>query len=463
MTSKTFFILILVMAITFQASAVLGADETAAKQAYLDADKKISEMQKEGYPTLPLLDSLNEAEIKYNLNDYNASYTLSINTISDADKIILLQEELLRLTDDLKTLNTLGLDTAALDISLLYAKSDFESANIGIALEEADKLDKEIYPVLSNYSKKYYDELKNYSKSLEEPAALSNFFKEYLRQQEEYYINADYSAFLKGFLKFESLKKIISIQAELEKNIVLLEGKNISFNRLNDSMALFETQVNLSDFENAEKTLSELNSLSKTALSLKLEMDNLTVYYEKISSMGILDNKTAALFELAKKEFSLENYIEAEKKSDETKKALLSLETNNIIFGGLKKASIKKGLKDFFVNNWLTLLIIFVILTLAYKPVKIYLFLKYSVYQRKKLSDEKEAIELLQTELQKEYYIERFIDKKTYKSDFTQYEERKAEIQSRFIFLEEKSKTYSNYLDKIKRITRIFGKKQDKT
>lgn len=455
MKVKLFLTLIFIFALAFLPLDVLSFDENTARAAYLDVEKKVSELQKEGYPTLPIIDILAEAEAKYNIGDYNSSLSFSKEALAKGDQIIIVHSILLTLTDDLEILNSLGFATDELDISLLYAKSDFESANIDLSEKEAAVLSEKIYQTLLNYSRNNYEILKAYHESYvntSKDISSDDFFIRYYEKESEFYRRQEYSLFLKGFLDFDDIKNIIIEHDALLKNIEVINQEKISFLRLNDSLSLFEEEINSQDYSLALKTLSEINTLLMTAITLKEEMVNITVYYNNLDAQGIIDNKTFALFESAKKEFSLENYLDAKLKADETKKALYSLESKNIIFGGLKKASLKKGLKDFFLNNWLALLVIFIISLIAYKPSKAYLLLRYSQFRLRKLNDENNAIKLLQIELQKQYFIEHFIDKKTYKEEFTKFEERKSEIENRLDFFSEKSNDYKTYLKKLKKL-----------
>ena len=114
-------------------------------------------------------------------------------------------------------------------------------------------------------------------------------------------------------------------------------------------------------------------------------------------------------------------------------------------------------MKEFFLNNWKGLLAIIIILIIIYRPTKTYVLLKYSRHALEKCKVEKETISELQKELQTQYYVEHSIDKKTYHDDFSNFEERKTELQNRIDFHEEKSKTYKSYFDRMNKRLNMNG------
>lgn len=455
-----FFILALILIILL---TIVNAEDitnfTAAQAKYQEADTKIQELQRQGYPTLPLIEMLDLARQSFNNLDYNASYHTSQQIISQSETIVQLKTELDELTKGISLLILYGEDTTELELQLLYAKSDFESANIDLSKSEAETLKTKTSGIYQNISSGKFLELKDYSETLKQDNKNITFFNEYYNKQRILYEQRRYIDFLEGDSNLETIKKIISTQEELEKNLETITSEEISLRRKDDSLSLYETFLNTTDYKNAEKTLAELNMLAKTAIALKEEMESLAIEYEQIRELGILDNKTQEKYSLAMKEYSLENYIESKKLFDETRTALSELERQNIIFGGIARAQLKRGLKDFLIQNWATLIILTILITITFKPAKTYSMMKYSKKQMEKLTSEKEIIIELQKELQKQYYIEHFIDKKTYHEDFNRYEERKVEITNKLAMLEENHKEYSDYMEKLRKYARILNKK----
>ena len=465
MSFKQIFSLIFFFAFFFSfVNLIHAANETellgVSQDSYFEADAIIKDMQKKGYPTLPLLDMLSKSMEQFNQALYADSYNTSQEIKIKSDEISLLYKDIERISESLNILKNFDIDTTSLELELLYAKSDFEAANIETSKAEAETLDKKVFPIFLNLSKQKYKEMHTYRENLLINGINESYFEEYYKNETSLYNSKKYFEFLFGYRNFLDLQRIIEQKIEVEKNIIIIKAKNISFERQKGSFELFYLQINEKNYESALNTISNLLNTTKTALKLKNESKTIDSEFERIQSLGILDNKTIDTYNRAKQEFSLENFEEAEKLFLETKKSLQEIETNNIVFGGIRKAELKKNLIDFLINNWILILVVAALIAVLFKPLKKYSQLKIAGFKLSKLKSEKEAIISLQKELQKDYYIGHSIDKKSYHKEFSRIEERKIEIGNQIAMNEEKEKEHNQYFKDLKKKMDIFKRKK---
>ncbi|MBR9691114.1 hypothetical protein GOV08_05525 [Candidatus Woesearchaeota archaeon] len=444
-TNKTIILCILLL-ILIATSTVAIVDSATAQKSIDKADEKITELQKNGLPTLPLIDLLGLARRQYNNSEYNTSYNTSTALLTQADEIEELQKELLSTTEILKILSGYGEDTTSLEISLLFAKSDFEAANIRLSQDQLSKVKKSIEKVSKNYSLTFFFEIEEYKNIRGNESEL---FNNYYKSQKDLLDNNEYYEFLIGFQDFESIKEIISLDQKVQSNLELIEKKGISFNRSNDMIRIYEEYLLEKDYQSASSILTELNSLLETAIFLDEEILNLREEIDRLKELGIAKNYTEIQYDKILKEYEFENYLLAKTLLEQAKQDLIELEKEDIIFAGIKKASLKKGFKDFFLENWLFLLIFIVIISAGYYPAKIFIYLEYYKSSVSKANNEKDVLEKLQTQLQNQYFISHEGDKKSYKTDFSDYEKRRIELIDRITFLNFKIKQYDKKVEKI--------------
>lgn len=452
---KFFFIFLFIITLSSLTSKItIAINQTEAlilsQNTYFEADAIIKDMQKKGYPTLPLIDLLTKSQEEFNTAKYFESINTSNEIKQKSIEIESLYKLLEKITISLKLMNQFGIDTTPQDLKLLYSKSDFEAANIETSRIEAESLDNEIFKIFSNISKQKFKDMETYRENLLINNINETFFEYYYITQKNLFNQREYSEFLENFSKFEALKIIIEQKQEFEQNLIKIKNQNISFERSKAALELFTIQINDSNYVGAKQTIGEINNLSKTALSLKLELLTFKTNYDSIRELGLLNNKTEENYAQIQKEYVLENFKEAERLLVETEKLIQEIEKNNMVFGGIRKAELKKSLYDFFINNWPYIVIIIILSIILFRPLKNYFNLHYLNIKIRRLKLEKEVILEMQKELQKNYYMDHAIDKKSYHKDFQRYEERKIELQNSVGVNEDKTKTLKEYFKKLK-------------
>ena len=407
-------------------------------------------MQQKGYPTLPLMDLLSKSQEQFNNQEYNNSIQTAEEIKLKATQIEELFKKIEKLTTSIKILSTFDIDTTPLDLRLLYVKSDFESANIEISNQESESLDIEVSKIFFNISKQKYKDLETYKENLAINNINETFFEKFYTSSKKEYESKNYFEFLNIYKSFEDIKKIIEQKRDFEQNYQRILNQNISFNRVNGSLDLFEFQINELNYVEAKKTISELNNQSKLALFLRSEIKILDNDFNSAKELGIIDNKTEEYYNKTKSEYSLENFDEANSLLKDTKKRIQDIQSQNIVFGGIRKAQLQKGLKDFFINNWPYLLVLIIISIIIYNPVKRYIGKLLTNNKLVNLKLEREAIISLQKDLQTSYYVDHIIDKKSYHKDFIRFEEKKTDLGNKIALNEEKLRTYDLYFKKLK-------------
>lgn len=453
------------MVILIQSIQSVHSQTTAqeALQSYYDAETKINEMQKKGYPTLPMLDILSQSRDSYNKNLTDQSMNLSEQVLFEAEKIEVLYQKILLITNQSDLLKKYDYDSTEIDFLILNAKSDYESANIDIAQQETDQAQQAINVVLKNISLEKKSELdKDYEDALNAYGTQTLLETQYLELNKTYF-RREYYLFLNGLMTYYKLEDLVITRNEYLQNLKLIKDKQIAFNLSAELESMYEYQISQKDYDPAKNTMNQLKNLSALTIFIDEELINITKKYEELQSLGVMDNQTTQLYESIKSEFLNQNFLTAKENLEKTKDALDRLETQNIILGGINRAKIQRGLKEFLIKNWITMLIILLVVAIITKPIFYLINLKIHGSKLKKYVAEKEAIAELQKDLQKEYFIENLIDKKTYRLEFLNHEERKIELTNKSAFSEQKTRYYENKLKKIKNITKFKRDNEQKT
>lgn len=440
---------------------VLSVTSDEALSSYQDANEKIKELQSNGYPTLPLIDMLSDVETAFNYMNYNLSYDRSQDIFIEANKIIKLQENIVDLSNQIDFLDSYGYDTTEFEIKLLYTKSDYESANIDLAEKNSLEISNKIFLVSSNISSYLYQNLNNYSELLISNNESNILFNNYFSQQKINYHNKKYSIFLKEYPLFDDIKTLIELNKTIYSKLQIINKNNISFNRSSEFVNQLEFYLSEKDYESALNSIIQFDELITLALELNEEIKLVKIDLLRLSELGVIEDNINIKFNNSVKEFKLENFIDSKELLDEVKFDLIEIEKNNLLFNAINRATLKKGFKDFLLNNWLSLSLILLFIILTFKFFKNSYLMIYSKKLIFKFANETAVLITLQKNLQKEYYILKNIDKNDYTENFSDYEERKIQVSSKISYYKSKLKESTDYFDNlIIKIGKLFLSKQ---
>lgn len=455
MKNKYFYFLIYIFLISIiliisisNTVAEITSDES--KLAYDIASQKIEELQNNGYPTLPLLDMLNDAQTRYNYGNYNASKELSENVVSEAEKIVTLKINLLELSSQINALHTFGVDTIDIEMELLYIMADYEAANIDLAIEGKNLLSNKLFILAKNHSSVLYEELEVFKEYLENLNESNDLFNSYYESQKKNYNQKKFDVFLNNYLDFTNIKKIILLNIEFNNNLEFLESNNINFEGSKDLIIIFQEEISNKNYENALITISGGNNITLIAIDVFTKINGLTSEYGRLLALGIMDNKTSDLYTLVLSEFELGNFVYSKELLDQTLDGMVKLESDNILFGGISRASLKKGFIDFLKDYWLHFIVIISFSILTFDFFKNTLVLQNSKKNIRKFELDNSATIDMQKSLQKSYYLDKSMDKNDYKSNFEEFEEQKIQISSLISFNQERIVFCTNYFNNLK-------------
>ncbi|MBR9675590.1 ABC transporter ATP-binding protein [Candidatus Woesearchaeota archaeon] len=458
-TVKTLFLLLVILLVS---SVVYANDPISARESHEAAGVRIEELQQEGYPTLPLININEDARVYFNARNYNASLEKSNEVFREAERIVELQKELIELTELLGLIGDFGVDVISLNLNLLYAKSDFEAANIDLARDEADKVKEDSYILLKNVSEDKIKTLESYNNNFSVKNDNNSLFFSYYNDQKSFFDNQDYASFLLGYDDFGFVKNILEENNTYQKNQEELVNQNISYQRITLLLIEFEEAASKKEYEEAVNIISDANKLAASAIDIRKDILVLEDRISDFESLGILDNLSVNLYESLLKEYSLESFEAAANISVSLENNLIKVESDNIIFGGINKASFKRDVADFFLNNWLTIIIFVIIGVLVYKPILYYFLIYYNNRLMKTYLEEKKVIEQLQRELQRNYYVDKFLDKNTYESDKNNNEDRIVEVSNNINLITPRLFMYTDYLENIHNKIKVLFKKRKK-
>ncbi|PLW79785.1 hypothetical protein C0585_05895 [Candidatus Woesearchaeota archaeon] len=453
-----FFIFLLFISIAYSQTS-----EEALKK-YNDASAKIEELESKGYPTLPLYDLLDDAKNKYNQGNYEGSISSSDEIFQIADESVTLRGNILKYSSQIEILEGLGVDVSSMDLEMLYIKADYEVANFDLAKESLVQIKNKIDRVLMNYSGELLDELESLNEFIVEKNISILFYENYYDEQIQNYERKNYDEFLLNHAIFQDLKEIITLNFTINKELSKFEDMGVDTSRITDQRDYSTSLLYGLDVDGSLDAIKKANQDLELAIQINTKMSNFESEYERLNDLEILDNSTKRLYESCKSEFLLGNFNESYELMQESLDEFSRLERENIIFRGISKASLKKNLKEFILDNWPFILVLVIIILISYRPSVNFVSLKKKRKLLKNLEMKHELTITTQKELQKNYYFDKLIDKKDFKEEFERNEEEKIELSNLISLIKENIENLDEYFHELKSdFDHFFKKSKDKS
>ena len=252
------------------------------------------------------------------------------------------------------------------------------------------------------------------------------------------------------FLNQVSALRNDSIQAkeslnQAEKDILEMTEKNIPINRVNETfqgaLQLYEAQLALeqkrgnADYDLVIKYTSDINSIKEKAIQSN---DELKIFKETFEEI----NKETNLSEMQEEynailqSFNEERFEDTLKLISQGYDQISEIQSSQTALNSFYNAT-SKTIKNFFINNWLKLLIIFsvaIVFILIFKTnlKKLKMRIKFN-----QLYTQKKAIDNLLKRMQKSYFKDRTMPESDYRTRIKKFKELIRDIDRQIMVLKE--------------------------